>query len=253
MARPDETDPSSTGGDARETLILAHVPLLKHIVGRMTVPKGLEREDLYGFGMLGLLAAADSWEPERGLKFSTYAYTKIRGSILDELRRCDWLSRGARERVRELDKSVARLEQEAGVAPTPEAVARAMNTTVEEVDELLVAAKSGAFASIDDASEGTSALGALLSDPKSSDPHGSAEWNEMKERLTLAIQELPEQEQHVITLYYADGLLLREISSILGVTESRVSQIHTRAIFRLNRALAAPAASPTVPSSEERS
>ena len=94
--------------EERDTLIVEHIPLLKHIVGRMCfdVPGGLDRDDLYGFGMLGLIAAADSWEPERGLKFSTYAYSKIRGAILDELRREDFLPRGRRERVRELDAVV---------------------------------------------------------------------------------------------------------------------------------------------------
>ena len=105
----------------REKLILDHVPLLKHIVGRMALdmPSSVDREDLQGFGMIGLIRAADSWEPGRGLKFSTYAYTKVRGAILDELRRQDFLPRGRRERVRELDGVIAELEQRNGVTPTP--------------------------------------------------------------------------------------------------------------------------------------
>lgn len=226
--------------DDREKLILSHVPLLKHIVGRMACPRGFERDDLYGFGMLGLIAAADSWEPQRGLKFSTYAYTRIRGAILDELRRCDHLSRGSRERLREVEKTVQRFEQEHGVAPSPEDIARALRTDVAEIDELLVAARAGSESSLDEGGEESSSLSALLSDPKSPDPLGSAEWNECKLRVADAIESLPEQERSVITLYYAEGLLLREISDILGVTESRVSQIHSRAIYRLNRALNAP-------------
>jgi RNA polymerase sigma factor for flagellar operon FliA len=226
--------------DARERLILQHVPLLKHIVGRMTVPNGFDRDDLSGIGMLGLIAAADSWEPQRGLKFSTYAYTKIRGAILDELRRCDWLSRGSREKLRELERTVARLQHERGGPPTPEELARALGTSVEDVDELLVAARGGLETSLDEQADESSSLAALLRDPSSPDPAGSAEWNESKERLARAITTLPEQEQTVITLYYAENLLLREISTVLGVTESRVSQIHSRAIWRLNRSLCAP-------------
>jgi RNA polymerase sigma factor FliA len=226
--------------DARERLILAHVPLLKHIVGRMIAPSGFDRDDLYGFGMLGLISAADAWEPERGLKFSTYAYTRIRGAILDELRRCDRLSRGAREQLRDVERAIARLEQEHGTAPSIEDVARALGSTVSEVEEALVAGRSGLESSLDEEQGEAGALASLLGDPKSEDPVGSAEWGEAKARLADAIEKLSEQEQSVITLYYAEGLLLREIGQVLGVTESRVSQIHSRAIYELNRLLGAP-------------
>jgi RNA polymerase sigma factor for flagellar operon FliA len=222
----------------RDKPILDHVPLLRHIVGRMFVGPGLEREDLYGFGMLGLIAAADSFDLSRGLKFSTYAHPKIRGAILDELRRRDFLPRGQRERVRDLDRAISKLEQEKGLAPTPEEIAAELAVSVEEVDEVLAAARCAGEMSIDSVSE-TPALAALLCDPKSDDPVGSAEWSEMKALLEHAIRELPEQEKSVITLYYAEGMLLREISAILGVTESRVSQIHSKAVYRLNRALVA--------------
>jgi len=238
MAR--RADSPALPAEERERLILAHVPLLRHIVGRLIAPPGFERDDLYGFGMLGLIAAADAFEPERNLKFSTYAYPRIRGAILDELRRSDHLSRGDREQLRDLERAVARLEQQHGVPPSPEDVARELGVTQGEVDELLVAARSGVNTSLDGDGEGSHALSALLDDPRSPDPTGSAEWNESKARLARAIDELPDNEKSVITLYYAEGLLLREISDILGVTESRVSQIHSRAIYRLNRTLVAP-------------
>jgi RNA polymerase sigma factor for flagellar operon FliA len=223
----------------REKLILDHVPLLKHIVGRMAfdLPASIERDDLYGFGMIGLIQAADSWEPGRGLKFSTYAYTKIRGGILDELRRLDFLPRGRREKVRELERTVAKLEQESGLTPTPERVAETLGATLEEVDEILLSAKSAGCTSLD--GDVSKELMGMLSDPSCDDPQGSAEWLEMKDLLVEAITELPDQEQTVITLYYAEELLLREIAGILGVTESRVSQIHTRALYRLNGIMAA--------------
>lgn len=225
--------------EERDTLIVEHIPLLKHIVGRMCfdVPGRIERDDLYGFGMLGLIAAADSWEPERGLKFSTYAYSKIRGAILDELRREDFLPRGRRERVRDLDAVVANLEQQNGMPPTPEEIAAALGVSGTEVDAILLSASSALQVSLDDGP--TEHLRAMLRDPRSEDPVGSAEWEEMKSLLVQAIQELPEQDQTVITLYYGEELLLREISEILEVTESRVSQIHSRALYRLNRTISA--------------
>ena len=228
---------SSVSPETRDRLILEHIPLLRHIVGRMSFEtSALEREDLYGVGMLGLIAAADSWEPERGLKFSTHAFTRIRGAILDELRRSDFLPRGRRESVRELEQVVEHLRQAHGVAPAPEEIAQAMGIDCDEVDGILAAAALAHQASLDDG-PGES-LSALLIDPRSSDPTSSAEWQEMKALLAQAISELTDQEQTVITLYYAESLLLKEIAGVLDVTESRVSQIHTRALYRLNRSLA---------------
>lgn len=221
----------------RDRLILEHIPLLRHLVGRMSfdTPGSVDRDDLYGFGMLGLIAAADSWDASRGLKFSTYAYTKIRGAILDELRRMDFLPRGRRERVRELEKVVREMEQTQGEPPSPEELAEAMGISAEEVDEILVHAKASTEASLDDGTEGT--LAGLLSDPRCDDPSDSLEWEELREALAKAVLDLPDQEQAVINLYYAEELLLKEIGEVLGVTESRVSQIHTRALYRLNKVL----------------
>ncbi len=238
-------DPRSYSADGavdRDQLILDHVPLLRHIAGRMSLdmPGSVDREDLVGYGMLGLIGAADSFDASRGLKFSTYAYTKIRGAILDELRRLDFLPRGRREKVRDLDRAIQELEQSLGVRPTPEQVAEALSLSIDEVSEIMLSARSANETSLDDGP--SEQLAALLSDPVSVDPSDSAEWQETKLLLTKAILDLPDQDQTVINLYYAEGLLLREISEMLGVTESRVSQIHSRAIYRLNRALTDSAA-----------
>lgn len=229
-------------GEDRDQLIMDHVPLLKHIVGRMffDVPGSLERDDLFGFGMIGLISAADSWDRGRGIAFSTYAYPKIRGAILDELRRMDFLPRGRRERVREVEAAIERLEQERGQKPAPEEIASVLGWTVDEVDEVFVTASAAVKTSLDASTDGdgiSAELGAMLTDPRSDDPVGSAEFEEMKEVMVEAISDLPTQEKTVITLYYAEELLLREIAEVLGVTESRVSQIHSRAIYRLNREL----------------
>jgi len=218
----------------RDALILDHLGLLHHIVGRMAldVPGAVDREDLLGWGMLGLVAAADGWEPARGLKFSTYAFPKIRGAILDELRRQDFLPRGRRERLRELEQVVRQLEQEHGSTPTPEELARHLGVGLDEIDEVLHSPKVAGTVSLDDGPGDE--LGALLGDPRCEDPVESASFQEQKQQLVQAIQRLPEQEQAVVTLYYGEALLLREIGQVLGVTESRVSQIHSRALYRLN-------------------
>jgi len=221
----------------RDKLILDHVPLLRHIAGRMALdlPANFDREDLVGYGMLGLITAADSFEVGRGLKFSTYAYPKIRGAILDELRRQDFLPRGRREKVREVDRAVAKLSQASGVPPSPEELALELGVTAEEIEEVLLSAKTAGRTTLDE--EGDAGLLALLADPSCDSPSGSVEWLETKARLEEAIRSLCEQDKLVVTLYYAEDLMLREIAEILGVTESRVSQIHTRALYRLNREL----------------
>ncbi|MCA9001986.1 MAG: FliA/WhiG family RNA polymerase sigma factor, partial [Planctomycetes bacterium] len=203
----------------RDRLILEHIPLLKHIAGRMTfdLPGGMDRDDLYGFGMLGLIGAADSWDASRGLKFSTFAYPRIRGAILDELRRSDFLPRGRREKVRALDAELARLEQVHGAPPTPEELAEALGVDLDEVDAIMASASNALEATLDDG-PGES-LASMLRDPQSPDPVESAEWNELKSLLVTVIEDLPEQEKTVITLYYAEELLLREIATILDVTE----------------------------------
>lgn len=223
----------------RDQLILGHIPLLKHIAGRMNFDSNgsIDGDDLYGFGMLGLIAAADAWDVKRGLKFSTFAYPRIRGAILDELRRNDMLSRGRREKVRLLSSAVSRLEQEHGVPPLPEQLAEELQMPMEEVDAIMVSAGQAVETTL--TGEDGSMLENLLSDPRAEDPVESAEWKEMKVLLVKVIEELPEQEKTVIALYYADGLLLREIAEVMSVTESRISQIHSRALYRLNRELTA--------------
>jgi RNA polymerase sigma factor for flagellar operon FliA len=225
--------------EQRDAMILEHVPLLHHIVGRMAVdaPGRVEREDLLGFGMLGLIAAADSFEPERGLKFSTYAFTRIRGAILDELRKLDFLPRSQRDRVKDLDRNAKRLEQKLQRPPTPEELADAMGIDAAEIDVILLNARQAKHASLDD--RPSRDLLEMLEDPRSRDPVGSAEWSELKKLLIGLITALPDQEKTVITLYYGEELMLRDIAGILGVTESRVSQIHTRALYRLNGLLKA--------------
>jgi RNA polymerase sigma factor for flagellar operon FliA len=221
----------------REELVLAHVPLLRHIVGRMSVPTGFDRDDLLGWGMIGLLSAADTWDASRGLKFSTYAFPRSRGAILDEMRRADLLPRGRRETLREIERATAQLEQELGSPPTLEHIAERTALSVEDVESALADARAVIESSLDQESA-SGPLGALLSDPRTEDPVGTVAWEEMKSLISASIQELPEPERTVILLYYGEEMLLRDIGDVLGVTESRVSQIHSKAVYRLNRELA---------------
>lgn len=227
------------GLSPRDRLILDHLPLLKHIAGRMAldVRGSLGREDIEAIGMLGLIAAADAWEPERGLKFSTFAFPRIRGAILDELRKLDFLPRGQRDRVKELERQAKKLEQSLHRPPSPEELADAMGIDAAAIDTILLNARQAGHASLDDGPSRD--LLEMLEDPRSCDPVGSAEWSELKDLLVELITELPDQEKTVITLYYGEELMLRDIAGILGVTESRVSQIHTRALYRLNGLLKA--------------
>ena len=240
MSPGQPTGSPRAGADLdRDRLILDHVPLLHHIVGRLGFDGfgRIERDDLLGWGMLGLIGAADAWDPARGLQFSTFAYPRVRGAILDELRRMDFLPRGRRDKVRELERAVSCLEQENGSPPSPEEIAERLELPLEGVDEIMSSARLASAVSLE---EQEGALRAMLSDPECDGPEGGAEWHEMKELLVRAIQALPEKEMSVITLYYAEELLLKEIGEILGVSESRVSQLHSRALYRLNRELRSP-------------
>ncbi len=221
----------------RDRMVIDHVPLLRHIVGRMSLPRGLDRDDVLGWGMLGLIAAAEGFDSSRGMAFSTYAYSRIRGAILDELRRADALPRGQRETLRSVERATAVLTQENGCPPTPEEIAERAGMSTEQVEDVMLLARSAIELSLEDETHSVN-LAALLSDPRSDDPVASAQWQEMKELLAGAIQRLPEQERTVILLYYGEEMLLRDIGEVLGVSESRVSQLHSAAIYRLNRELA---------------
>ncbi len=224
----------------RNRLIEEYLPLVHHVLGRLTIhlPSTLDREDLFEVGVLGLMHAAQTFNPSRGAAFKTHAFTLIRGAILDEIRKHDPIPRSRRDRVKQLGEVEAKLEDELGRAPTPEEMAEASGLTVEQVEESLVNAHGAAMLSLEDHDSGSNdelRLIDCLRLPRTEDPLDLVARRELKERLSAAIQRLPERERHVIVLYYAESLRLKEIGAILGITESRVSQLHARAILRLNR------------------
>lgn len=225
----------------QERRVLDYLPLVTHVIGRLTVPlpPHVDREDLMSAGVLGLMHAARTWDPAKGASFKSHAFTRIRGAALDELRRADPIGKLQRERIRTLQATHSRLASELGAQPTLEQLGEALHATPEEVDELLTLAHRTCTLSLDasaPASSGTSLID-LVGGPRSDDPAAQADLDERKQALAAALPVLEDREREVLGLYYHDGLLLREIGELLGVSESRVCQIHTRALYKLRAEL----------------
>jgi RNA polymerase sigma factor for flagellar operon FliA len=222
----------------RDRLVEQFLPLVRYVVARLpiTMPGTLDRDDFYSVGVMGLMHAAATFDPSRGASFKTFAYTAIRGAILDEVRKHDPVPRGRRDRLRKMDKAHAALRADLDREPTMGELATLLGCTEQDLDDDLQALHTSRTLSLDehygDEDEGGS-LSGRIADPSSLDPSAGADDRESLERLTKAISELPETERHVVVLYYHEQLFLKEIGRILGVTESRVSQILTRATERL--------------------
>jgi RNA polymerase sigma factor for flagellar operon FliA len=224
---------SFTGFEERDDRVVQHIPLVYHVIGRLSLrlPAGLDMEDLVEAGLVGLMLAANAFNPARQVAFKTFAYACVKGAILDEIRRHDVLSRGEREKLRRLGRAEAEFRRRHGRKPSPEELARELGICEAVLDSLLLSLRTSAVVSLE------RPVGAhqveRLPPSRAPDPRLEAELEEEKERLGSAIQDLPEVERKVILLYYLEGLMLREIGAILGVSESRVSQIHSRALYRL--------------------
>jgi RNA polymerase sigma factor for flagellar operon FliA len=233
---------------ARERLVVAYSPLVKFVAGRLGagLPSHVDDADLISYGLMGLIGAIERFEPERGIKFETFAMTRIRGAIIDELRSLDWVPRSVRSRAREIETVQSKLEHELQRAPSDAELAAKLGIDEDELQiSLLEIANSSVYAldelwSISDASGDQVSLLDTISDPRADDPQESLAGSEVKDALTEAVAGLPEREQLVVALYYYENLTLREIGEVLGVTESRVSQLHTKAVMRLKSALQEP-------------
>jgi RNA polymerase sigma factor for flagellar operon FliA len=230
---------------ARERLVVAYSPMVKFVAGRLGagLPSHVEDADLISYGLVGLIGAIERFEPERGIKFETFAMTRIRGSIIDELRSLDWVPRSVRSRAREIEAAQTKLEHELQRAPTETELAAKLNMTEEELQgALLEIANSSVYAldelwTVSDSSGDQVSLLDTIADDSAADPQEALASTEVKDLLTEAIGGLPEREQLVVALYYYENLTLREIGEVLGVTESRVSQLHTKAVMRLKSSL----------------
>ena len=232
---------------ARERLTLAYSPLVKYVAGRMSsgLPSHVEEADLISYGLLGLISAIERFEPAREIRFETFAITRIKGSIIDELRSLDWVPRSVRAKAREIERANAKLEHQLHRAPTDAEMAEALETTVDEFQESLVKISNSSVVALDelwtvsDSSGDQVSLLDTIQDPGAVDPAQEMDLTDMKDRLADAIARLPEREKLVVALYYYENLTLREIGEVLGVTESRVSQLHTKAVLRLKSRLQA--------------
>ncbi len=229
----------------RDRLIVMYSPLVKYVAGRLGsgLPAHVDEGDLVSYGLLGLIGAIERYDPERDIKFETYAIARIRGAIIDELRALDWVPRSVRSRAREIERAIAGLEAKLGRAPTDEEIAGTVGITVEELEDSLTDIGRSSIAALDElwsvSSEGDQvSLLDTIEDPESIRPADALDETELREILGDAIARLPEREKLVITLYYYEELTLREIGEVLGVTESRISQLHTKAILRLKSRLA---------------
>jgi RNA polymerase sigma factor for flagellar operon FliA len=207
------------------------------------LPAHVEEADLISYGLIGLINAIERFELEREIKFETYAITRIKGAIIDELRALDWVPRSVRARAREIEKVHAKLEHRLHRTPTDEEMARELQMPVEEFQEILVKISNSTVVALDelwavsDSSGDAVSLLDTLHDPDAPDPQQMLAASELKDRLADAIAALPEREKLVIALYYYENLTLREIGEVLGVTESRISQLHTKAVLRLKSRL----------------
>lgn len=231
--------------EARERLIVHYAPLVKYVSGRvaMGLPPNIDPEDLNSYGIFGLVDALEKFEPDRGVKFETYAIARIRGAVFDGLREQDWVPRTVRQKARRLEQTIARLEARLGRSATDAEVSAAMNMSLEEYTALLSEIRGTGIVSLDEwwAMDGDDdkglTLGELIEDPAAEHVGAAIEAEEVEKLLGQVIDALPEREKLIITLYYYEGLTLKEIGHVLGVTESRVSQLHTRAIVRLRARL----------------
>jgi len=234
----------------RDRLILTYAPLVKFVAGRLgsSLPAHVDDNDLVSYGLLGLIGAVERYDPDRDVKFETYAIARIKGSIIDELRSMDWVPRSVRARARDIERAIAELEGRLQRAPTDEEIAKKLGITLDELDESLTDISRSSIAALDElwtlagGSGDQIALIDTIEDTQGPDPQIELDQTELREALAEAIARLPEREKMVITLYYYEELTLREIGEVLGVTESRVSQLHTKAILRLKARLSGAAA-----------
>jgi RNA polymerase sigma factor FliA len=229
----------------RDRLILTYAPLVKYVAGRLGsgLPAHVDDDDLVSYGLLGLIGAIERFDPDRDIKFETYAIARIKGSIIDELRALDWVPRSVRSRAREIERAIADLESKLGRAPTDEEISEKLGVSVDELNESLSEIGRTSIAALDElwtvsAGGDQIALIDTIEDEQGPNPQSALDETEMREAIAEAISRLPEREKLVVTLYYYEELTLREIGEVLGVTESRVSQLHTKAILRLKSRLA---------------
>ncbi len=230
----------SKSPEIREKLLLEYLPLVKSVAGRMALgfPKSVELSDLVSTGFIGLSEALSNFDPSRGVKFETYAVPRIKGAILDELRSLDWVPRSTRAKSREIEKAKVKLENKLGRKPTKNELAKVLKVSTAELLATLDDLSSSSMLSLDDLIYGDDdnrqipRVETLESDSKNN-ILSDLEKKELKAFIGSAVNNLTEQEKLVIALYYYEELTLKEIGEVMTISESRVSQIHTKAVYKL--------------------
>ncbi len=232
-------DPKKINVKNKDEIIREYAPLIKFIAQKIAVrlPSNIELDDLISAGVIGLMDAIDKYDPTRDNKFKTYAEFRVRGAILDELRSQDWVPRSIRDKAKLLDRTMAALENDLGRTATEEEVAKALNVTIEEFHDLVNQVRPVSLLSIDEAQTFSNvdkkSILNILEGSKLNNPYNQLNLKSVKEVIAQAIEELPERQRLVLSLYYYEDLNLKEIGQVLRVTESRVSQLHAQAVQRL--------------------
>ncbi len=228
----------------REAFIKQYAPLVKYVAGKVAVgmPHSVEFDDLVGFGVFGLLDAIDKYDPSKNVKFKTYAVTRIRGAIFDELRSIDWVPRSVRQKTREIEETIGSLEAQLGRTVSDQEIASALGMDEEEFLKTMLKISGTSVLSLNDVwyagdENDRISIGESIESPASLNPDVIVEKDEIRRVIIEAINELPDKEKKVLVLYYYEDLTLKEIGQVLEVTESRVSQLHTKAILRLRAKL----------------
>ncbi|HZK19104.1 MAG TPA: RNA polymerase sigma factor WhiG [Treponemataceae bacterium] len=228
----------------RDAFIRQYMPLVKYVAGRVSVgmPGNVEYDDLVGFGQFGLLDAINKYDPEKNVKFKTYAVTRIRGAIFDELRQLDWVPRSVRQRSKAIENAIANVESRLGRPATDQEVSKEMGLSLENYHKAVMNVSGTSILSLNDTwyagdENDSMSIGDSIESPPSMNPDVIVEREEIKRVITEAINELPEKEKMVLVLYYHEDLTFREIGQVLQVSESRISQLHTKANLRLRAKL----------------
>ncbi len=230
--------------EQRDYFVKQYAPLVKYVAGKVAIgmPYNVEFDDLVGFGVFGLFDAIEKFDPEKHVKFKTYAVTRIRGAIYDELRSIDWVPRSVRQKTREIEEIVYHLEANLGRSASDAEIAEKMGISIEELHKNIHKISTSSILSLNDLwytgedNDKVSIVDSIES-PQSLNPDNIVEKEEIKKVIVQAINELPDKEKKVLVLYYYEDLTLKEIGKVLDVTESRISQLHTKAILRLRAKL----------------
>ncbi len=243
LLRKYKEEPNKLTTQQKDKLIMEYAPMIKYIAQKIAVrlPSNIELDDLISSGVIGLMDAIEKYDPTRDNKFKTYAEFRVRGAILDELRAQDWVPRSVRDKAKLLDRTYAALEQGLGRAATDEEVAAELKMSMEEFYDLVNQVRPVSLLSIDDANTFSNvdkkSILNLLEAARLNNPFNQLNLKKVKEVVAGAIEELPEKQRLVLSLYYYEDLNLKEIGRVLDVTESRVSQLHAQAVTRLRAKL----------------